>query len=532
MKLLKVLSAVAAAGLLAFSCSKTVTSKPTVSFPVSSFSFLKDGGNETVSVTISNAEKVIAKAWTDGSYTKESDWLTVSYAAGRVQLSAGANDTSAEREAVVRVVASNSAGSTDGVLKVKQAPGGGTDPGTDPGTQPGEEPQISLSMSEKTVPASGESFEVTVTTNGSYLWVDWFDENYDDVDWIDCQEGSSEDEIIVIVEPNSGDSRTAYFEVDATFVDWEAMNWDSSVPYGAAYIVITQEAGNGGTPGGDDPVDPATGGGFTKVTASSQLTDGWYLIVCENKGLAMDGSLGSELDKANNTVSVKVSDGKIAESDALSAAAFYYDSSNGSLSTKDGHFISWATADKNGLAVSTSAQKLTVSISGGDADITTASRHHLRYNSSSGQERFRFFKDASYTNQQAVQLYKQESAPKVPEFSVSSAILSCGPKPSQLSFTVKASEGIEWKAACSGADFCTLSQESGTGSATVKVSVSENLAEEARTAVITVSTDNEEVAASSYEITLTQGPASDGNIDNGTPGYEDHLLPRRKTRIL
>jgi hypothetical protein len=43
----------------------------------------------------------------------------------------------------------------------------------------------------------------------------------------------------------------------------------------------------------------------------------------------------------------------------------------------------------------------------GIVDITSAGAY-MRYNSSSGQERFRYFKSGTYSNQKAIQLYKQE----------------------------------------------------------------------------------------------------------------------------
>ena len=119
----------------------------------------------------------------------------------------------------------------------------------------------------------------------------------------------------------------------------------------------------------------------------------------------------------------------------------------------------------------------------------------------------------------------------VPEFSVSTTVLTAGPKATNAAFRIEASDDVEWTASSSSADF-TLSQESGTGSAGITVSFTANPSTSPRTATITVSTTNEEVETSSWTITITQSPASAGDIDDGTPGYNDHLIPRRKLKRI
>lgn len=145
---------------------------------------------------------------------------------------------------------------------------------------------------------------------------------------------------------------------------------------------------------------------FVKVTSATDLTDGEYLIVYEGSSLAFNGALET-LDAASNTVSVEITENGIAVSEELSAATFTYDSSAKSLKSASGYYIG-QTSDANGLKSSNSVTyENSISItSAGDADIVSGGAY-LRYNPTSGQTRFRYYKSASYTGQKAVALYKK-----------------------------------------------------------------------------------------------------------------------------
>ena len=137
------------------------------------------------------------------------------------------------------------------------------------------------------------------------------------------------------------------------------------------------------------------------------ITDGDYLIVCENNNVAFNGGL-TTLDAIGNKIDVTIS-GNIIESNAeTDAAAFTITAKTGGYSIKSasGYYIG-NTSDANALKTSTTDTYVnTISIAGGDADIVCSSSH-LRFNPANNQTRFRFFKSSSYTGQQAVQLYKK-----------------------------------------------------------------------------------------------------------------------------
>ncbi len=150
--------------------------------------------------------------------------------------------------------------------------------------------------------------------------------------------------------------------------------------------------------------EPAATVTYEKITSTSDLKSGDYLIVYEDGNLAFDGSL-STLDVVGNSKSVTITNDEITTSDNI---YFTYDATAGTLKSASGYYIG-QTANDNGLATSTNTTYANaISFDNGNADIVSKSAH-LRYNSASNQTRFRYFKSSSYTNQKAIQLYRKKS---------------------------------------------------------------------------------------------------------------------------
>ncbi len=149
-----------------------------------------------------------------------------------------------------------------------------------------------------------------------------------------------------------------------------------------------------------------TGNYFVKVTSATDLTDGEYLIVYEDGNLAFNGGLET-LDAVSNTVSVEITENGIAVSEVLNNATFTYDSSSKTLKSASGLYIG-QTSDANGLKSSeTELYTNTISFtSNGEANVSSGGAY-LRYNATSGQTRFRYYKSSSYTGQKAIALYKK-----------------------------------------------------------------------------------------------------------------------------
>lgn len=162
---------------------------------------------------------------------------------------------------------------------------------------------------------------------------------------------------------------------------------------------------------------PSSSTTYRKVTSTADITTGEYLIVYENGYLAFNGGL-EKLDAVGNCVTVTISQGVITGSEEIDAAIFTIDATNKSIQSHHGEFIGQAT-DANGLTASETAdihKSLSIDADGNFVAESSGGAF-LRYNTTSNQTRFRYYKSTSYTNQQAIQLYKKESAtPPTPDY--------------------------------------------------------------------------------------------------------------------
>ncbi len=142
---------------------------------------------------------------------------------------------------------------------------------------------------------------------------------------------------------------------------------------------------------------------YNKVS-SGTITDGQYLIVYEDGSVAFDGSL-TTLDAANNTIDVTVSEGVITGDHESSE--FTIGATDGTIQSASGKYIGNGS-NSNGLTSSDSELTNTLSIDGsGNFVVKSSGGAFLRYNNTSNQARFRYFKSSTYTAQQAIQLYKK-----------------------------------------------------------------------------------------------------------------------------
>lgn len=147
---------------------------------------------------------------------------------------------------------------------------------------------------------------------------------------------------------------------------------------------------------------------YVKVTSTSDLTNGQYLIVYEDGSLAFNGGLGT-LDVANNGIAVTINDGQIKVTENTESAEFTIDVNSGTIKSASGFYIG-NTSNSNGLLARTSLLTNTITISNNEATIVSSGGAYLRYNAASDQKRFRYYKSASYTNLQPIQLYKKTSS--------------------------------------------------------------------------------------------------------------------------
>ena len=145
---------------------------------------------------------------------------------------------------------------------------------------------------------------------------------------------------------------------------------------------------------------------YTKVKTAPADWSGKYLIVCEEAKVIFNGSL-TTLDAASNNVSVTIDAGTI-KSKELSDKYFTItkDGDNFTIKSASGYYIG---NESNGNALKSSTTTTYANSLSFDAkgNFTVSSAgSYLRYNATSGQDRFRYFKSSSYTSQKAIQLYK------------------------------------------------------------------------------------------------------------------------------
>ena len=148
---------------------------------------------------------------------------------------------------------------------------------------------------------------------------------------------------------------------------------------------------------------------YQKVTSAPTDWSGEYLIVYEAGNCAMNGSL-TTLDGVSNFQSVTITDNTISLDDSYS---FTIASMTGgySIQANSGKYIG-NTANSNALISSDKALANTLSLStDGDVLIVSNGGAYLRYNATSGQTRFRYYKSGSYSVQQAIHLYKKSTTP-------------------------------------------------------------------------------------------------------------------------
>ena len=203
----------------------------------------------------------------------------------------------------------------------------------------------------------------------------------DDADWLTTTDNNGT--VTVTVEENTLE---------------EVRNATITVTYGdqTKTIAIQQNAKPG--EGGEQTAQ------YVKVTSTSDITSGTYLIVYESKSYAFNGGLATaSIDAAGNYKSVTISNNTIESNATTDALAFVYDATNKSFKGVGGAYIG-RTATSNGMDESSTTVRThsSVTISNGNAIITSSGGPNLQFYDSGSNSRFRYFA----TTQKAIQLYK------------------------------------------------------------------------------------------------------------------------------
>lgn len=147
---------------------------------------------------------------------------------------------------------------------------------------------------------------------------------------------------------------------------------------------------------------------YTKVTSTANAGEGTYLIVYEASSVAFNGGL-TTLDAANNNSSVTITDNTIESNATTDAMAFTITAVSGgyTIQSASGYYIG-QTSDANGLKSNPTITYVnTITFNADGSANVVSGGAYLRYNKNSGSARFRYYKSATYTDQQAIALYKK-----------------------------------------------------------------------------------------------------------------------------
>ena len=148
---------------------------------------------------------------------------------------------------------------------------------------------------------------------------------------------------------------------------------------------------------------------FVKVTSAPSDWSGTYLIVNEAENFAFNGALSSTttLDGNNNNITVTIANDKIEATDTTKASSVTITKSGSdyTIQTASGYYIG-NTSDGNKLASNkTTKYTNTISLNNDGSVQITSSKSVLRFNTSNG-DRFRYYKSSTYTSQNPIHLYK------------------------------------------------------------------------------------------------------------------------------
>ena len=164
-----------------------------------------------------------------------------------------------------------------------------------------------------------------------------------------------------------------------------------------------------------------SGNYFVKVTAAADLTDGLYLIVNEKASVALKDAV----DEASNGLAVTIASDMVEATNAVKAVAFTFTASNGAFQGANGKYLAHS-GTRNTINPTDTPSANTVTFSDGNAVITAEDEYFIQYNKSSGQERFRYYKNAQTDGE--VQLYKLSDGVTPPPAATLESIAVSGQK--------------------------------------------------------------------------------------------------------
>ena len=241
-----------------------------------------------------------------------------------------------------------------------------------------------------------------------------------------------------------------------------------------------------------------SGNYFVKVTASADLTDGLYLVVNEKAGVALKDAV----DEASNGLAVTIANSMVEATAEVKAVAFTFTASDGAFRGTNGKYLAHS-GTRNSLNPTDTPSANTVTFSDGNAVITAEDEYFLQYNKSSGQERFRYYKNAQTDGE--VQLYKLSDGVTPPPAATLESIAVSG---QTTVFTVGDTFAFDGKVTATYSDGSTKDVTASAKFSTPDLSA-------AGTQEVTVSyTENDVTKTTKYSITVKAAGTHAGTLED------------------
>ncbi len=218
-------------------------------------------------------------------------------------------------------------------------------------------------------------------------------------------------QLSVIATPSEASNNVTYSSLDESIASVSSSGLVLGLREGKTQITATSVL----YPNISDTIDvevvnsTSLSGTFEKVTSSLNDYNGTYLIVYESSntlGYVLNPGL-EKINAANNYVEISIDNGVISDTNATNYAVNISGSNTSGydISYNDETYIYNENADSNGLSQSNSVPSIKNDIYYQDNSTYIESNStYLRFNSS--WPGFRYYKSATYQNQQAIQLYK------------------------------------------------------------------------------------------------------------------------------
>ncbi len=267
---------------------------------------------------------------------------------------------------------------------------------------------------------SGKSDDIIYLTGTIVEFNGAFPARYDSADVYLSDGTSSSTRILVYHGKNFNEGTFAAGDLkvgDKVVFKGKLSDYNSVPQLGSGVLVSLNGKTEGGTTtppeGGDEggTTTPPAGGdtstGYVKLTAAPSDWSGSYLIVYETE----DGKakIHNGKDGEGLYVEVDIVNGKIAKTDAVDACLATVATMTGGYSIKiAGQYMTGKGGNNNGTAFGADPLLNTISLESDGVKVASKDGNVLRFNkaTSSGNNRFRYYKAASYTSQQPIQFYK------------------------------------------------------------------------------------------------------------------------------